>query len=158
METVSPQEKIRSSMRLHMISMEMRVLWPMETEMSQPILMMTRTVSQVWAERMETKQSATAFLMIWERMERPRPVSKMPTDMSTKKWQMKQDWQKAPRILETGKNRSQQPTVMTQTETRSGKPMQTAAIRHLIMTGRTAWSRQNLMKQGKQEKVSERRP
>ena len=38
----------------------------------------------------------------------------------------------------TGKNRSQQPTVMTQTETRSGKPMQTAAIRHLIMTGRTA--------------------
>ena len=53
--------------------------------MSQPILMMTRTVSQVSAERMETKRSATAFLMIWERMERPRPVSKMPTDMSTKK-------------------------------------------------------------------------
>ena len=45
---------------------------------------------------------------------------------------------KEARILETGKNRSQQPTVMTQTETRSGKPMQTAAIRHLIMTGRTA--------------------
>lgn len=62
---------------------KMRVLLPME--MSQSILMMTRTVSQVSAERMETKRSATAFLMIWERMERPRPVSKMPTDMSTKK-------------------------------------------------------------------------
>ena len=49
--------------------------------MSQPILMMTRTVSQVSAERMETKRSATVFPMIWERMERQRPVSKMPTDM-----------------------------------------------------------------------------
>ena len=62
---------------------KMRVLLPME--MSQSILMMTRTVSQVSAERMETKRSATVFPMIWERMERPRPVSKMPTDMSTKK-------------------------------------------------------------------------
>ena len=62
---------------------KMRVLLPME--MSQSILMMTRTVSQVSAERMETKRSATVFPMIWEPMERPRPVSKMPTDMSTKK-------------------------------------------------------------------------
>lgn len=62
---------------------KMRVLLPME--MSQSILMMTRTVSQVSAERMETKPSATASPMIWEWMERPRPVSKMPTDMSTKK-------------------------------------------------------------------------
>ena len=58
---------------------KMRVLLPME--MSQSILMMTRTVSQVSAERMETKRSATVFPMIWEPMERPRPVSKMPTDM-----------------------------------------------------------------------------
>ena len=62
---------------------KMRVLLPME--MSQSILMMPRTVSQVSAERMETKPSVTVFLMTWERMERPRPVSKMPTDMSTKK-------------------------------------------------------------------------
>ena len=62
---------------------KMRVLLPME--MSQSILMMTRTVSQVSAERMETKRSATVFPMIWEPMERPRPVLKMPTDMSTKK-------------------------------------------------------------------------
>ena len=62
---------------------KMRVLLPME--MSQSILMMTRTVSQVSAERMETKPSATVFPMTWEPMERPRPVSKMPTDMSTKK-------------------------------------------------------------------------
>ena len=58
---------------------KMRVLLPME--MSQSILMMTRTVSQVSAERMETKPSATVFPMTWEPMERPRPVSKMPTDM-----------------------------------------------------------------------------
>lgn len=42
--------------------------------MSQPILMMTRTVSQVSAERMETKPSATVFPMTWEPMERLRPV------------------------------------------------------------------------------------
>ena len=47
---------------------KMRVLLPME--MSQSILMMTRT-----------KPSVTVFLMTWERMERPRPVLKMPTDM-----------------------------------------------------------------------------
>ena len=58
---------------------KMRVLLPME--MSQSILMMTRTVSQVSAERMETKPSVTVFLMTWERMERARPVLKMPTDM-----------------------------------------------------------------------------
>ena len=58
---------------------KMRVLLPME--MSQSILKMTRTVSQVSAERMETKPSATVFPMTWEPMERPRPVSKMPTDM-----------------------------------------------------------------------------
>ena len=58
---------------------KMRVLLPME--MSQSILMMTRTVSQVSAERMETKPSVTVFLMTWERMERSRPVLKMPTDM-----------------------------------------------------------------------------
>ena len=58
---------------------KMRVLLP--REMSQSILMMTRTVSQVSAERMETKPSATVFPMTWEPMERPRPVSKMPTDM-----------------------------------------------------------------------------
>ena len=59
---------------------KMRVLLPME--MSQSILMMTRTVSQVSAERMETKPSVNSnFLMTWERMERPRPVLKMPTDM-----------------------------------------------------------------------------
>ena len=58
---------------------KMRVLLPME--MSQSILMMTRTVSQVSAERMETKPSATVFPMTWEPMERPRPVSMMPTDM-----------------------------------------------------------------------------
>ena len=58
---------------------KMRVLLPME--MSQSILMMTRTVSQVSAERMETKPSVTVFLMTWGRMERPRPVLKMPTDM-----------------------------------------------------------------------------
>nr|WP_294689177.1 hypothetical protein [uncultured Anaerostipes sp.] len=58
---------------------KMRVLLPME--MSQSILMMTRTVSQVSAERMETKPSVTVFLMTWERMERPRLVLKMPTDM-----------------------------------------------------------------------------
>ena len=51
---------------------KMRVLLPME--MSQSILMMTRTVSQVSAERMETKPSATVFPMTWEPMERLRPV------------------------------------------------------------------------------------
>ena len=38
--------------------------------MSQLILMMTRTMPQVYTERMETKPSITVFHMIWERMEK----------------------------------------------------------------------------------------
>ena len=56
-----------------------RVLLP--REMSQSILMMTRTVSQVEAERMETKPSVRVLLMTWERKERERPGIKMEKDM-----------------------------------------------------------------------------